>query len=122
MPETKAKRRPPIGTRVMWVYGRKDYVEYGEIGTVTAHDEDSASRFTVTTDDDQPFHRVAFGAKSKRTGHARVLRGMTVVDCPPLVAVYRQNARRLRNVARDWDAAARLVVEEAVAARPSADV
>lgn len=106
-------RRHPIGTRVMWTYGRKDYAEYGEIGVVTAHDEDSKHGFTVTTDDYQPFHRSAFGSKSKPTGHSRVLTRMTARECPKLSEVYRENARRLRRVAKDWDAAAKRLEEGA---------
>lgn len=108
-PKPKRSRQPrrhPIGTRVMWVYGRKDYAEYGEVGTVTAHDADTKHGFTVTTDDAQPFHRAAFGAKSKPIGHSRVLTGMTVRECPRLADVYRENARRLRRIAKTWDAAA----------------
>ncbi|MGN7969001.1 hypothetical protein [Microbacterium sp. 22296] len=107
------KRRPPIGTRVMWVYGRKDYASYGEVGTITAHDADSRHTFTVTTDDYQPFHRVAFGSKSKPTGHSRELTRVTVRECPRLAEVYRETARRLRDVARYWDEAARGVMTAA---------
>ena len=101
------KRRHPIGTRVIWIYGRKDYAEYGEVGTVTAHDEDTKHGFTVVTDDYQPFFRAMSGAKAKPTGHSRELKHMTARECPKLSDTYRENARRLRRVAKDWDAAAR---------------
>ncbi len=106
-----APRRHPIGPRVMWVYGREDYTAYGEVGVVTAHDEGSKHGFTVTTDDRQPFYREAFGAKAKATGHSRVLSHMTTRECPKLSEVYRENARRLRRVAKAWDATAREIEE-----------
>jgi len=98
------KARPPIGTLVMWIYGRKDYAEFGEIGTVISYADDG-QHYTVAIDDEQPFHRQAYGAKSKRTGHAReaVFSTDRVI---PLVEVYRSNATRFRAVAEDWDRAA----------------
>lgn len=104
-----SKRRPAVGTRVMWIHGRKDYAAYGEIGTVTEHV--GGRGFKVVTDDRQPFHRAMLGAKSKATGHARTITLITE-HVEPLAKVYRENARRLRRVAQDWDAAARVIEEE----------
>lgn len=103
-----AKKKPPVGTRVMWRYGRKEYVDYGEIGTVTAHSEDGVF-ITVEMDDEQPFHRWMFGAKSKRGGHARTVDTFRPDEPTPLVTAYRDNARRFRAVAKEWDAAAKEV-------------
>lgn len=107
-------RRPNIGTRVMRVYGRKDYAEYGEIGTVTAHDPDGR-HFSMTLDEVQPFYRAMWGAKAKPTGHGgTTMDRLSPHEVEPLARVYRENARRLRAVAKLWDERAREVAENGV--------
>ena len=103
----KAEPRPPIGARVVWIYGRKEYIDYGEIGVVVAHR--GVTMFDVQTDDEQPYHRWAFGAKAPRTlpGRGRLLTNMTTGQCRTLAAVHRTNARRFKDVARQLEAAAR---------------
>lgn len=92
--------RPAIGSRVMWRYGTKDYANYGEVGTVTSvHD---TGHITVTMDDEQPFHRAMFGAKSKRTGHTRVCE-FRDSEVESLADAYRDTAERLRRVAKGWE-------------------
>lgn len=92
----------------MWVYGRKEYTDYGEIGTVTEHAKDSHF-ITVVMDDEQPFHHWMFGARSKRAGHARTVPTFGPHEPTPLVEVYRRNAERFRAVAEDWDVLAKQV-------------
>jgi len=102
------KTRPAIGTRVMRGYGRKDYAEYGEIGTITAHGENGLIEMTL--DAEQPFHREMWGSKSKLTDHGgTVMKQLTPSEVEPLASVYRDNARRLRSVAKAWDEAAKRV-------------
>lgn len=105
-------RRPKIGARVMRVYGRKDYAEYGEVGTVTAHKDNGT--FQMTLDDHQPFWIAMWGTKSKPNGHAGVVhKVLTPHEVAPLAKVYRENARRLRAVAKLWADKAREVEAEA---------
>jgi len=99
-------KKPAIGTKVMWVYGRRDYAEFGEIGVVTAHTKDG---ITVEIDDDQPYSRACFGSKVKRTGHARTVE-FTTDHVVPLFDVYKANAKRMRAVAKRWDELTREVV------------
>ena len=104
---TSKKRRPAIGARVMRPYGRKEYTDYGEIGTVTAHNDDGRT-FQMTLDADQPFARWMWGAKAKRTDHGgRVHEILGVTEVVPLAAAYRENARRFRAIAKKWSEAAR---------------
>lgn len=104
------KRRPAIGTRVMRTYGRKEYTDYGEIGTVTAHN-DSGS-FQMTLDTDQPFARWMWGYKAKRTDNGGLVHDrLTSGEVEPLESVYRENARRFRRIAKVWDEYARGVRE-----------
>ena len=100
------KRRPAIGTRVMRPYGRKEYATYGELGVVSAHNDDGT--FQMTLDADQPFARAMWGSKAKRTDHGgRVHEILNPSEVEPLASVYRENASRFRAVARTWDEAAR---------------
>lgn len=97
---------PKVGARVMRTYGRREYVDYGEVGTVTAHNSDGT--FEMTLDDIQPFHRWMFGAKSKPTDNGgRVHKRLTAREVEPLASVYRRSAARLRSVAKAWDENAR---------------
>ncbi|MDQ1111114.1 hypothetical protein QE418_000562 [Microbacterium testaceum] len=105
-------RRPNIGARVMRVYGRKDYAEYGEIGTVTAHNGNGT--FQMTLDAAQPFYREMWGSKAKPTDHGGMVhKVLTPHEVTPLAKVYRENARRLRAVAKTWADMARRVESEA---------
>lgn len=100
------KRRPAIGTRVMRVYGRKEYAEYGEIGTVTAHE--GSGSFEMTLDGRQPYARSMWGAKAKPTDNGGLVhQHLSASEVEPLVSVYRNNARRLRDVAKVWSDAAK---------------
>ena len=102
------KRRPAIGTRVMRPYGRKDFATYGELGVISAHNDNGT--FQMTLDADQPFARAMWGAKAKRTDHGGTVHAvLNPSEVEPLSAVYRDNARRFRSVAKTWDAAARAV-------------
>lgn len=102
----RLSRRPKIGTRVMRVYGRKDYAEYGEIGTVTAHNENGS--FQMTLDERQPFYRAMWGYKAKITDHGgTVHERLGPSEVQELSKVYRENARRLRAVAADYSQAAK---------------
>lgn len=99
------KRRPPIGKRVMRPYGRSNYAEYGEVGTVTAHNDDGT--FQMTLDTIQPFHREMWGAKSRETQNGGLVHKiLNPSEVSPLVTVYRENAKRLRRVANAWVAEA----------------
>lgn len=91
---------PWVGQRVMWPYGKKDYVHIGEVGTVTRA-RDERGQFEVTMDDNQPFHRAIFGSKSKPTGHARVVEfgSDTLYE---LFEVYLDNVRTFESLADDW--------------------
>lgn len=105
MRETRLKRRPPIGKRVMRPYGRVNYAEYGELGTVTAHNDDGT--FQMTLDAEQPFHREMWGAKSKLTDHGgKVHERLNPSEVGSAVTIYRENAKRLRRVANAWAAEA----------------
>ena len=110
--KTKRKRKAPaVGTRVMRPYGCSNYVTYGEIGTVTAHNGDGT--FQMTLDAEQPFYRTMWGAKAKITDHGGMVHEvLTPTEVEPLVAVYRENARRLRVVADNYANAARDIVAE----------
>lgn len=100
------KRRPAIGTRVMRTYGRKDFAEYGEIGTVTAHNDNGTLQMTL--DDRQPYARAMWGAKAKSTDHGGMVHlSLNPSEVESLPAVYRENARRLRSVAKSWAEAAK---------------
>ena len=106
------KKRPEIGTRVMRTYGRKEYVDYGELGTVTSHGDGKS--FSMTLDADQPFARWRWGSKAKRTDHGGLVHDrLGPSEVEPLASVYRENARRFRSVARAWDEHARVVEESA---------
>lgn len=106
MSNKRSRRRPAIGTRVMRGYGRENYIDYGEIGTVTAHNDNGT--FQMTLDEKQPFYRSMWGRKAKITDHGgtvhKVLNASEVV---PLVEAYETNARRLRAVAKDFSIAAK---------------
>lgn len=94
---------PEVGTRVMRPYGRREYVDYGEIGTVTAHNEDGKT-FQMTLDAEQPFHRWMFGAKSKKTDNGGLVhKVLTPREVTPLAEAYRTTAERFRFLAMDWD-------------------
>lgn len=88
-------------------YGRKEYAEYGEVGTVSAHNPDGT--FQMTLDIEQPYARAMWGAKAKRTDHGGTVHEvLSPSEVEPIVAVYKENARRLRTVAKSWaDAAVR---------------
>lgn len=88
-------------------YGRKEYAEYGEVGTVTAHNDDGT--FQMTLDADQPYAKAMWGAEAKRSDHGGTIHGvLNASEVEPIVSVYRENARRLRLVAKSWaDAAVR---------------
>lgn len=96
------KKRPEIGARVMRPYGRREYTDYGEIGTVTAHAEGYEHQLSMTLDDFQPFARWMYGSKAKATGHERVMDRLGTREVIPLAEVYQENARRFRSVAKDW--------------------
>lgn len=93
--------RPKIGARVMFPYGRREYVDYGEVGTITSHGE--GRRFTFTLDDYQPFAKWMFGSKAKLTGHAKERKTFSAMELKPLAEVYVGNANRFRSVAEQWD-------------------
>ncbi len=102
----RLQKRPPVGTRVMRIYGRKNYCEYGELGTVTAHNENGS--FQMTLDERQPFYRAMWGSKAKSTDHGGVVHEhLTPGEVQKLSTVYRENARRLRAVAKDFSLAAK---------------
>lgn len=105
------KKRPAIGTRVMRPYGRKEYAEYGEIGTVTAHNDGNS--FQMTLDEHQPYFRWMWGSKAKPTDNGGMVHEeLGASEVEPLVTVYRENARRLRSVARAWSDAAKREEDE----------
>lgn len=93
-------------------YGRKEYAEYGEVGTVTAHNADGTLQMTL--DEDQPYARAMWGAKAKRTDHGGTVHSvLSASEVEPIVSVYKENARRLRSVAKSWaDAAVRESAKE----------
>lgn len=94
-------KKPEIGARVMFPYGRREYIDYGEVGTITSHGE--GRRFTFTRDDYQPFARWMFGSKAKLTGHAKERKTFSARELKPLAEVYAGNANRFRSVAEQWD-------------------
>jgi hypothetical protein len=105
------KRRPAIGTKVMRTYGRREYVDFGEIGVVTGHGDGNS--FSMTLDADQPFARWMWGSKAKRTDHGgQVHAHLGPSEVEPLAAVYYENARRFRAVAKVWAEHARAVRTE----------
>lgn len=86
-------------------YGRKEYTDYGEIGTVTAHNDDGTLQMTL--DGDQPFARWMWGAKAKRTDHGGMVhKVLGTNEVRKLADVYRENGRRLESVAASWFQAA----------------
>lgn len=86
-------------------YGRKDYAEYGEIGTVTAHNANGTLQMTL--DAEQPYARAMWGAKAKHTDHGGTVHDVLMPsEVELIVSVYRDNARRLRTVAKSWANAA----------------
>lgn len=97
-----ANVKPDLGARVMWEYGQRGYVTFGEIGTVIGHSEDG---YDVEMDDEQPYHRDCFGAASKRNGHGR-MQHFTTDTVLPLRDVYTLNAKRFRAVAEAFERAA----------------
>lgn len=107
------KTVPKIGTRVMRPYGRKDYVDYGEIGRVTKHNGDGS--FVMVLDDHQPFARAMWGSKAKPTDNAgHVHKRLSPSEVETLHSVYVKNARRFRELAGDWSAAARKLKENGI--------
>lgn len=88
-----------VGDKVMWIYGRKGYTQYGEIGVVTDIGDDGY--VTVLTDGDQPF-RKAMGLKNYQPRTIRV----EPAGAPRVVDVYRETAETFRALAATWDAAA----------------
>lgn len=88
-------------------YGRQNFIEYGEIGTVTAHGDDGT--FRMALDDEQPYWREMWGRGSSPAAHAGMVHEkLTPNEVNSLAGTYRENAKRFRAIARTFsDAAAR---------------
>lgn len=93
---------PRVGQRVLWYHGRTNYVDIGEIGTIT--EVRGPEDYTVVTDAEQPL----LSMKDQRTYEVRnvVLTTDTVYD---LAESYRENASRFQILAKRWEDAARKI-------------
>lgn len=92
-------------------YGRMTYTTYGETGIVTAHNADGT--FQMTLDDFQPYRREMWGAKSRLNENAGLVhKSLTSSEVDPLVTVYRENAQRLRRLAKSFSDAATAIEDD----------